>query len=104
MLPRPQTNAFETTRGRASRARHCLAASSVTCSQAGEPEHGRYATGPEWSGMDLVVVILIGAGIGTMVELLLPGHHATELMLAMLLGVMGALLARYMGRIMGWYG
>ena len=54
--------------------------------------------------MDLVVVILIGAGIGTMVELLLPGHHATELMLAMLLGVMGALLAHYIGRIMGWFG
>ena len=53
--------------------------------------------------MDLVVVILIGAGVGTMVELLLPGHHASELMLAMLLGVMGALLARSSGRIMGWY-
>ena len=54
--------------------------------------------------MDLVVVILIGVGIGTMVELLMPGHHATELMLAMLLGVMGAILAQYIGRIMGWYG
>jgi uncharacterized membrane protein YeaQ/YmgE (transglycosylase-associated protein family) len=54
--------------------------------------------------MDLVVVILIGVGIGTMVELLLPGHHASELMLAMLLGVMGALLAHYIGGIMGWFG
>jgi uncharacterized membrane protein YeaQ/YmgE (transglycosylase-associated protein family) len=53
--------------------------------------------------MDLVVVILIGLGIGTMVELLLPGHHATELMLAMLLGVMGAVLAHYIGRIMSWF-
>ena len=55
-------------------------------------------------GMDLIVVILIGVGIGTMVELLLPGHHATELMLAMLLGTMGALVAHYIGRIMGWFG
>ena len=39
-----------------------------------------------------------------MVELLLPGHHASELMLAMLLGVMGALVAQYIGRVMGWYG
>jgi uncharacterized membrane protein YeaQ/YmgE (transglycosylase-associated protein family) len=53
--------------------------------------------------MDLVVVILIGVGIGAMVELLLPGHHASELMLAMLLGVMGALLAHYLGAIMGWF-
>jgi uncharacterized membrane protein YeaQ/YmgE (transglycosylase-associated protein family) len=50
------------------------------------------------------VVIIIGVGIGTMVELLLPGHHATELLLAVLLGVMGALLARYVGQAGGWYG
>ena len=54
--------------------------------------------------MDLVVVILIGVGTGTMVELLLPGHQVTELMLAMLLGVMGAVVARYIGFVMGWYG
>ncbi len=54
--------------------------------------------------MNLVVVILIGVGVGTMVELLLPGHHASELMLAMLLGVMGAVLAQYIGHLMGWYG
>jgi len=54
--------------------------------------------------MNLVMVILIGVGVGSMVELLLPGHHASELMLAMLLGVMGALLAQYMGHIIGWYG
>lgn len=54
--------------------------------------------------MNLVVVILIGVGIGAMVELLLPGHHASELLLAMLLGVMGAMLAHYIGSILGWYG
>jgi uncharacterized membrane protein YeaQ/YmgE (transglycosylase-associated protein family) len=53
--------------------------------------------------MNLVVVILIGVGIGTMVELLLPGHHASELLLAVLLGIMGALLARYVGQAGGWY-
>jgi uncharacterized membrane protein YeaQ/YmgE (transglycosylase-associated protein family) len=54
--------------------------------------------------MNLVVVILIGVGIGTMVELLLPGHHPSELILAVLLAVMGALVARYIGRAAGWYG
>jgi len=53
--------------------------------------------------MDLVVVILIGLGIGTMVELLLPGHTAGELFLAMTLGVAGALLARYVGELADWY-
>jgi uncharacterized membrane protein YeaQ/YmgE (transglycosylase-associated protein family) len=54
--------------------------------------------------MNLVVTILIGIGVGTMVELLLPGHHFTELILAMLLGVAGALVARYLGEEVGWFG
>jgi uncharacterized membrane protein YeaQ/YmgE (transglycosylase-associated protein family) len=54
--------------------------------------------------MDLVVTILIGVGIGVMVELLLPGHTPSELFLAMALGVAGALVARYLGEIAGWYG
>ena len=54
--------------------------------------------------MDLTVTILIGLGIGVMVELLLPGHTPSELILAMALGVAGALLARYIGEIAGWFG
>jgi uncharacterized membrane protein YeaQ/YmgE (transglycosylase-associated protein family) len=53
--------------------------------------------------MNLVVTLLIGIAIGTMVELLLPGHHFTELVLAMVLGAMGALLARFLGEVTGWY-
>ena len=54
--------------------------------------------------MDLVVVILIGLGTGVMVELLLPGHTISELFLAMILGIAGSLLARYIGVVAGWYG
>jgi len=54
--------------------------------------------------MHLVVAILIGMAMGTMVELLLPGHHPSELLLAMLLGIAGALIARYIGWLAGWYG
>jgi uncharacterized membrane protein YeaQ/YmgE (transglycosylase-associated protein family) len=54
--------------------------------------------------MDLAVTILIGVGAGAMVELLLPGHHLSELLLAMLLGIAGALLARYVGEKAGWFG
>ena len=55
-------------------------------------------------GMNLVVTILIGLAAGAMVELLLPGHHASEVVLAMLLGIAGALLARTAGYWLGWYG
>ncbi len=54
--------------------------------------------------MNLVVSILIGLAIGVMVELLLPGHTPSELVLAILLGVAGALLARFVGERGGWFG
>lgn len=53
--------------------------------------------------MNLVLTILIGVGIGMMVELLLPGHTLCELMLAMFLGAAGALVARYLGERNGWF-
>ena len=54
--------------------------------------------------MNLIVTILIGLAVGAMVELLLPGHNPSELVLAMLLGIAGALLARVVGYRFGWYG
>ena len=54
--------------------------------------------------MDLLVTILIGLGVGAMVELLLPGHNMHELLLAMLLGVAGALVCDLLGRWAGLFG
>jgi len=54
--------------------------------------------------MTLAITILIGVGIGAMVELLLPGHSLAELVLAMLLGTAGALLGRLFGERTGLYG
>ena len=53
--------------------------------------------------MDLLVTILIGVGVGAMVELLLPGHNMHELLLAMLLGIAGALISEFIGRWAGLY-
>ena len=54
--------------------------------------------------MDLLVTILIGVGVGAMVELLLPGHNMQELLLAMLLGIAGALVSEYIGLWADLYG
>lgn len=53
--------------------------------------------------MVLVVTILIGVGIGSLVELLLPGHTVAEWLLAIFLGAAGALLARFVGEWFGWF-
>jgi len=53
--------------------------------------------------MDLLVTILIGLGVGAMVELLLPGHNMHELLLAMLLGIAGALVSEFIGRWGGFF-
>ena len=53
--------------------------------------------------MNLAVTILIGVGVGVMVELVLPGHTFSELLLAVCLGTAGALLARYVGEAGGWF-
>jgi len=54
--------------------------------------------------MDLLVTILIGVGVGAMVELLLPGHNIQELLLAMLLGIAGALVSEFIGLWADLYG
>ena len=54
--------------------------------------------------MNLAVTILIGVGVGVLVELLLPRHTLSELLLAVLVGVAGALLARHIGERAGWFG
>lgn len=54
--------------------------------------------------MDLLVTIVIGLGVGAMAELLLPGHNMHELLLAMLLGIAGALVSEFAGRWAGFYG
>src|SRR4029077_18478060 len=53
--------------------------------------------------MDLVVTILIGLGVGVLGELILPGHTVGGLFLLVCLGVAGALVARYVGEVEGWF-
>jgi len=53
--------------------------------------------------MYLLITIAIGLGVGIMVELLLPGHTPSELVLAIFLGMAGALLARFAGERGGWF-
>ncbi len=54
--------------------------------------------------MNLAMTVLLGMGIGVMLELLLPGHTKSELFLAAILGVAGAVVASFVGMKAGWFG
>lgn len=51
----------------------------------------------------LLWTILIGAVIGVVAKLLMPGRDPGGCIITILLGIAGSFLAGYLGRAMGWY-
>ncbi|MEO5721400.1 MAG: GlsB/YeaQ/YmgE family stress response membrane protein [Chthoniobacterales bacterium] len=51
----------------------------------------------------LLWTIIIGAVIGIVAKLLMPGRDPGGCIITILLGIAGAFLAGYLGRAMGWY-
>ncbi len=48
-------------------------------------------------------VILIGLVVGVLARLLKPGRDRMGIILTIVLGIAGAMLASYVGQTMGWY-
>ena len=48
-------------------------------------------------------VILIGLVVGVLARLLKPGRDSMGIILTIVLGIAGAMLASYVGQQMGWY-
>jgi uncharacterized membrane protein YeaQ/YmgE (transglycosylase-associated protein family) len=48
--------------------------------------------------------IVIGLLAGGLAKLLMPGRDPGGCIITILLGIAGALLAGYLGRVLGWYG
>jgi uncharacterized membrane protein YeaQ/YmgE (transglycosylase-associated protein family) len=48
--------------------------------------------------------ILFGLIVGAIAKLLMPGRDPGGILVTMALGIAGALLGGFLGRVLGWYG
>jgi len=53
--------------------------------------------------MSIVWMLVVGLIVGAIAKLLMPGRDPGGMIVTMLLGVAGALVAGFLGRALGWY-
>ncbi|VWX58022.1 conserved membrane hypothetical protein [Burkholderiales bacterium 8X] len=53
--------------------------------------------------MGIIWTILIGFVIGLVARAIMPGKQSMGFILTTILGVVGSLIATYLGQAMGWY-
>lgn len=54
--------------------------------------------------MGLLWTLIIGLVAGALAKLLMPGTQGGGIIVTMLLGVVGAFVATFLGQAIGWYG
>jgi uncharacterized membrane protein YeaQ/YmgE (transglycosylase-associated protein family) len=54
--------------------------------------------------MHILWIIVIGLVAGAVAKLIMPGKDPGGIIVTIILGVVGALLATFLGRLIGWYG
>jgi uncharacterized membrane protein YeaQ/YmgE (transglycosylase-associated protein family) len=53
--------------------------------------------------MGIIIALIIGLVAGAIAKLLMPGRDPGGIVVTMLLGVAGAVVAYLLGRVFGWY-
>lgn len=53
--------------------------------------------------MHVIAMLIVGLIAGALAKLVMPGKHSHSIVLTMLLGVVGAFIAGFIGRSAGWY-
>ena len=53
--------------------------------------------------MDFLWMLLIGLIVGAIAKFLMPGKDPGGIIVTILIGIVGALLAGFLGRALGWY-
>ncbi|HMK30875.1 MAG TPA: GlsB/YeaQ/YmgE family stress response membrane protein [Terriglobales bacterium] len=51
----------------------------------------------------LLWAAIIGLIVGALAKLIMPGKDPGGILVTMLLGIAGSLVATYLGRVVGWY-
>jgi len=54
--------------------------------------------------LELIWIVIIGAAVGALAKLIMPGRDPVGFFITALLGMAGALVATFMGRMIGLYG
>ena len=54
--------------------------------------------------MSILGWILFGLVVGVVAKLLMPGRDPGGMIMTILLGIGGALVGGFLGRVLGWYG
>jgi uncharacterized membrane protein YeaQ/YmgE (transglycosylase-associated protein family) len=53
--------------------------------------------------MHILWMLIIGLVVGALAKLIMPGHDPGGIIVTMLLGIAGSILAGFLGRAVGWY-
>lgn len=53
--------------------------------------------------MNILWAIIIGLIVGALAKLIMPGRDGGNIIMTILLGIAGALVATFLGRAVGWY-
>jgi uncharacterized membrane protein YeaQ/YmgE (transglycosylase-associated protein family) len=56
-----------------------------------------------FGGSSWLWIILVGFVVGVLARLIKPGKQDIGIILTVVLGILGALLAGWVGRMLGWY-
>ena len=57
-----------------------------------------------FGGSSWLWIILVGFVVGVLARLIKPGKQNIGIILTVVLGIVGALFAGWVGRLLGWYG
>jgi len=54
-------------------------------------------------GMDIIIMIIVGFIVGLIARAIMPGDQPMGIILTTILGIVGAIVAGFLGRTLGWY-